>query len=115
MLVALGVSQRSAAHVGQNSTQVPTTSRDLAQVYRGRKRFTGQMAALKFINKKGKSAKEVTTLRQEMTILSTLEHDNIIRWLDNFETDTDFIVVTELAQGACPVMLPMSDLPVHKK
>lgn len=69
-------------------------------MYKGRKKYTGQMAALKFINKKGKGAKEVTTLRQEMTILSQLEHENIIRWLDHFETDTDFVVVTELAQGA---------------
>ena len=70
------------------------------QVYKGRKRYTGQMAALKFINKKGKGAKEVTSLRQEMNILCTLEHENIIRWLEHFETDTDFVVVTELAQGA---------------
>jgi serine/threonine protein kinase len=58
------------------------------------------MAALKFINKKGKGAKEVASLRQEMNILCTLEHENIIRWLEHFETDTDFVVVTELAQGA---------------
>jgi fused len=74
-------------------------------VYKGRKKYTGQMAALKFINKKGKGAKEVASLRQEMNILCTLEHENIIRWLEHFETDTDFVVVTELAQGA------PSDLP----
>jgi serine/threonine protein kinase len=68
-----------------------------SQVY---KKYTGQMAALKFINKKGKGAKEVASLRQEMNILCTLEHENIIRWLEHFETDTDFVVVTELAQGA---------------
>lgn len=63
------------------------------------------MAALKFINKKGKGAKEVTSLRQEMNILCTLEHENIIRWLEHFETDTDFVVVTELAQGALSTLL----------
>ena len=79
---------------------------DPLQVYKGRKRYTGQMAALKFINKKGKGAKEVTSLRQEMNILCTLEHENIIRWLEHFETETDFVVVTELAQGA-PLNLPV--------
>lgn len=58
------------------------------------------MCALKFIKKYGKSVKDIASLRQEIAILRKLQHENIIQWLDNFETQDDFVVVTELAQGA---------------
>ncbi len=71
-----------------------------AQVYKGRRKFTGQIVALKFIKKHGKSEKDVRNLRQEIEILSNLRHENIIKMLDWFETKTDFCVVTEFAHGA---------------
>ena len=73
--------------------------RALPQVFKGRKRNTGQIVALKFILKHGKSAKDLQALRQEINILKSLEHENIIRMLDSFETKTDFCMVTEFAQG----------------
>ena len=39
------------------------------KVYKGRRRFTGQIVALKFVSKKGKSKKEIRNLRQEISIL----------------------------------------------
>ena len=69
------------------------------QVYKGRRKFTGNVVALKYILKLGKSAKELEALRQEIEILKTLRHENIIRMLDSFETKTDIVVVTEFAQG----------------
>lgn len=54
--------------------------------------------ALKFISKHGKSAKDVRNLRQEIAILRTLNHENIILMFDAFETDREFCVVTEYAQ-----------------
>lgn len=80
-------------------------------MHKGRKKYTGQMVALKFISKKTKGQKEQTALRQEFDILSRLEHENIIRWLDNFETDRDFVVVTELAQGSASVPLYIDQQP----
>ena len=68
-------------------------------MFKGRRKYTGQMAALKFIKKHGKSEKDKAGLRQEIAILRKLHHENIIKWLDTFETDQDFVVVTELAQG----------------
>jgi fused-like protein len=38
-------------------------------------------------------------LRQEIEILKKLYHENIIQLLDSFETNTEFCLVTELAQG----------------
>ena len=69
-------------------------------MYKGRRKFTGQITAMKFIGKHGKSEKDVRSLRQEIEILSNLRHENIIKMLDWFETKTDFCVVTEFAHGA---------------
>ncbi len=55
---------------------------------------------MKFIGKHGKSEKDINALRQEIEILRQLRHENIIQMLDTFETDADFVVVMEFAQGA---------------
>jgi serine/threonine protein kinase len=69
------------------------------KVYKGRRKYTGQAVALKFISKHGKSEKDLNNLRQEIDILRTLNHENVIIMFDTFETDRDFCVVTEYAQG----------------
>ncbi|CAM9176832.1 unnamed protein product [Laminaria digitata] len=69
------------------------------KVYKGRRKHTGQTVALKFISKHGKSAKDIRNLRQEIAILRTLNHENIILMFDAFETEREFCVVTEYAQG----------------
>jgi len=69
------------------------------KVYKGRRKFTGQVVALKFIIKQGKTEKDIRNLRQEIEILRSLRHENIIQMLDTFETKTKFVVVTELAHG----------------
>ena len=69
------------------------------KVYKGRRKYCGQVVALKFIPKGGRSQKELKVLRQEIEILRTLQHENIVLMLDYFETDTQMCVVTEFAQG----------------
>ena len=69
------------------------------KVYKGRRKHTGQIVALKFIVKHGKSEKDIRNLRQEIEILRALRHENIIQMLDTFETKSKFVVVTELAHG----------------
>lgn len=54
---------------------------------------------MKFINKHGKSDKDIKNLRQEIGILRGLDHENIILMFDAFETEREFCVVTEYAQG----------------
>lgn len=54
---------------------------------------------MKFINKHGKNEKDIKNLRQEIGILRTLNHENIILMFDAFETERDFCVVTEYAHG----------------
>ena len=69
------------------------------KVYRGRRKYCGQIVALKFIPTGGRSERELAALRQEIEILKTLQHENIVLMLDYFETDSEIIVVTEYAQG----------------
>ncbi|PSS07240.1 Serine/threonine-protein kinase [Actinidia chinensis var. chinensis] len=69
------------------------------KVYKGRRKYTGQTVAMKFILKHGKSEKDIQNLRQEIEILRKLKHENIIEMLDSFESPHEFCVVTEFAQG----------------
>ncbi|CAG5136281.1 unnamed protein product, partial [Candidula unifasciata] len=69
------------------------------QVYKGRKKFTSQIVALKCIPKGGKSEKELKNLRREIDIMRGLKHDNIIELLDSYDTDSEIVVVTECAEG----------------
>ena len=69
------------------------------KVYKGRRKHTGQIVALKFIVKHGKTEKDIRNLRQEIEILRHLRHENIIQMLDTFETKSKFVVVMELAHG----------------
>lgn len=69
------------------------------KVYKGRRKYTGQTVAMKFILKHGKSDKDIDNLRQEIEILRQLKHENIIEMLDAFESPQEFCVVTEFAQG----------------
>eukprot|EP00397_Hematodinium_sp_SG-2012_P001850 GEMP01001855.1.p1 GENE.GEMP01001855.1~~GEMP01001855.1.p1 ORF type:complete len:1211 (+),score=310.88 GEMP01001855.1:48-3680(+) len=69
------------------------------KVFKGRKKFTGHIVGLKFINKRGKNEKDLRNLRSEIGILKDLCHPNIICLYDTFETAADFCLVTEFAHG----------------
>ena len=77
-------------HIGEGS---------FGKVYKARRKNTGFTVAMKFITKHGKSEKDIRNLRQEIGILRKLNHENIILMFDAFETDREFCVVTEYAQG----------------
>ncbi|GMH99461.1 hypothetical protein TrLO_g5851 [Triparma laevis f. longispina] len=83
------------------------------KVYSGRRLHTGQLCALKFIPKHGKTPKDLTSLRSEISILRTLNHPSIILMFDAFETSHEFCVVTEYAIGELfDVLQDDSTLPV---
>nr|XP_057944093.1 serine/threonine-protein kinase 36 isoform X2 [Doryrhamphus excisus] len=69
------------------------------RVHKGMKRFTGQVVALKFMPKMGRSNKELQSLKKEIDIMTNLQHPNIVKLFDSFETETDVVVVTEYAEG----------------
>ncbi|CAL7950801.1 unnamed protein product [Xylocopa violacea] len=67
------------------------------QVYKAKKRSDGEMVAFKVIRKRGRSLKELKSLRQECEIQRHLHHPNIVQMLDSFETENEIVVVTEYA------------------
>ncbi|XP_051157218.1 serine/threonine-protein kinase fused [Leptopilina boulardi] len=67
------------------------------QVYKAKKRANGDIVAFKVIRKRGRSEKELKSLRQECEIQRHLHHPNIVQMLDSFETDNQIVVVTEYA------------------
>ncbi|NXN79828.1 STK36 kinase, partial [Bombycilla garrulus] len=69
------------------------------RVYKGRRRYSAQVVALKFISKVGRSEKELKNLQQEIEIVRGLHHPNIIQMLDSFETAKEVVVVTDYAEG----------------
>ncbi|XP_053703131.1 serine/threonine-protein kinase 36 isoform X2 [Synchiropus splendidus] len=69
------------------------------RVYKGRKKFSGQVVALKFIPKLGRSAQEIQSLKREIDIMRDLHHPNIVQLFDSFETESEVVVVTEYAEG----------------
>ncbi|NXK80439.1 STK36 kinase, partial [Amazona guildingii] len=69
------------------------------RVYKGRRKRSAQVVALKFIPKVRRSEKELKDLQREIEIMRGLYHPNIIQMLDSFETDKEVVVVTEYAEG----------------
>ncbi|NWW73365.1 STK36 kinase, partial [Climacteris rufus] len=69
------------------------------RVYKGRRKHSAQVVALKFIPKVGRSEKELKNLQREIEIVRGLHHPNIIQMLDSFETDKEVVVVTDYAEG----------------
>ncbi|KAG2470008.1 STK36 kinase, partial [Polypterus senegalus] len=69
------------------------------RVYKGRKKYSGQVVALKFIPKVGRSEKDLQSLKREIEIMRGLKHPNIVLLLDSFETEREVVVVTEYAEG----------------
>uniref|UniRef100_A0A8B9DH38 non-specific serine/threonine protein kinase n=1 Tax=Anser cygnoides TaxID=8845 RepID=A0A8B9DH38_ANSCY len=69
------------------------------RVYKGRRRHSARVVALKFIPKVGRSEKELKNLQREIEIMRGLRHPNIVQMLDSFETDKEVVVVTDYAEG----------------
>ncbi|KAJ1719905.1 hypothetical protein LPJ53_005408 [Coemansia erecta] len=65
------------------------------KVYKAVYRPSGVVVAMKIINKTGRKLVEIETYREEMRLLTQLEHRNIIRLIEYFETDTDIYIVLE--------------------
>eukprot|EP00794_Sanderia_malayensis_P013996 gene13996-15454_t len=69
------------------------------KVFKGRKKFTGEIVAMKFISKANRSEKELRSLQREIDIMRGLKHKNIVSLLDSFETPKEVCVVIEHAEG----------------
>ncbi|XP_045519753.1 serine/threonine-protein kinase fused [Pieris brassicae] len=68
------------------------------RVFKAKQKETNAVLALKVIRKKGRSSKDLKNLRQECDIQRQLNHPNIIRMIDSFDTESELVVVTEYAE-----------------
>uniref|UniRef100_A0A8C3K9E6 non-specific serine/threonine protein kinase n=1 Tax=Calidris pygmaea TaxID=425635 RepID=A0A8C3K9E6_9CHAR len=80
------------------------------RVYKGRRKHSAQVVALKFIPKVGRSEKELKNLQREIEIMRGLHHPNIIQMLDSFETDKEvkgkcFCLTGAMGQGLAPAVI----------
>ena len=68
-------------------------------VFKARRKYTGRMVAIKMISKSDLKSEDLISFRREVDILRKVDHPNIMRLLDVFETNTDFCIVSELGRG----------------
>jgi serine/threonine protein kinase len=62
-------------------------------------RKTGQKVAVKCIDRQGLPEEDENSLRQEVAIMKSLAHPNIVQFIDFFEEDKFFYVVLEFLEG----------------
>ncbi|XP_016840545.1 serine/threonine-protein kinase fused [Nasonia vitripennis] len=68
------------------------------KVFKAKRKCDGAIVAYKVTEKKGRSPKELESLRRECEIQKDLQHPNIIQMLDSFETESEIVVVTEYVE-----------------
>uniref|UniRef100_A0A1I8P7V8 non-specific serine/threonine protein kinase n=1 Tax=Stomoxys calcitrans TaxID=35570 RepID=A0A1I8P7V8_STOCA len=66
-------------------------------VYKAVRKDDNQIVAIKVISKRGRTSRDLKTLRRECEIQAHLKHPNVIEMLESFETKHDLVVVTEFA------------------
>lgn len=68
-------------------------------VREGRNRTTGEKVAVKFIEKKFVDPEELKLLQREIDIMARVQHTNVLRLFEIFDTDTKLSLVMELVNG----------------
>ena len=68
-------------------------------VKRAIKRATGEIFAVKIINKEKMNEEELIGLQNEVEILTQLDHPNIVKLFEIFEDDDFFYMVMEMLTG----------------
>lgn len=82
------------------------------RVFKARRKYTGRMVAIKTIAKGDMKEEDLINFRREVDILKKVDHPNIMRLLEYFETESEFCLVTELGRGDLfQVIADMQKLP----
>jgi len=68
-------------------------------VYLGKKKSTGEQVAIKVLDKTRITAKDYECMKDEIGILPQLNHPNIIKFYEYFETSSKLFIITELCSG----------------
>lgn len=76
--------------LGQGSFSVVKTARSIE---------TGQKVAVKIVNRQKLHPKDIEAFLQEVEVLRTLDHPNIVKMVDFFEEPTQYFLVLEYIGG----------------
>jgi calcium/calmodulin-dependent protein kinase I len=68
-------------------------------VHEASSKQNGARVAVKITDKARLSKIDEESLRQEITILQTLNHDNIVKFVNFFEESSSYFVILELLEG----------------
>ena len=68
-------------------------------VYLAQNRFTKEKVAMKIIKKSNKDLLSDGEIKDEIDILKTLEHPDIVRIIESFNTKDSYVLVTEYCEG----------------
>ncbi|XP_039473982.1 serine/threonine-protein kinase 36-like isoform X4 [Oreochromis aureus] len=69
----------------------PVGEGSFGRVYKGRRKGTGMVVALKVMPKLGRSQNDLQMLKKETEIMRDLRHPNIVQLFDSFETETELV------------------------
>jgi len=69
------------------------------QVLKAKDRSTGKACAVKIISKEAMDSKGEVRIRREIDILRVINHDNLLKLYDTFETNDRIYLVTEVVTG----------------
>ena len=73
---------------------------DLASVYEVQNKFTGAICAMKVIKKSGKNdPQDERTILNEINILRTMDHPNILKIFEFYSNEENYSIVTEVCNG----------------
>jgi len=70
-----------------------------SKVYKARHKLSKTIRCVKKLSKKDLSEEEKTKLVEEVAILKTLDHPNILKVLEFYQNDKYFFIVTEFLEG----------------
>lgn len=70
-----------------------------ATVRKAKNRATGQYCAVKVLSKRKMSEEDILSLCNEVEIMKTVDHPNIVKMIDFFEDEAHYCLVMEIMEG----------------
>jgi serine/threonine protein kinase len=70
-----------------------------ATVRKAKNRKTGEYCAVKVLSKRKMTGEDIDSLKNEIEIMKTVDHPNIVKMVDFFEDEAHYCLVMELMEG----------------
>ena len=70
-----------------------------ATVRKAKNRQTNEYVAVKVLSKRKMAQEDIESLKNEIEIMKTVDHPNIVRLVDFFEDEAHYCLIMELMEG----------------